>query len=234
MIFICGIYIEENIWQSNLIKEVVNIPNWKTHLEVGKKLNKYLKYNTKEFNMFLLGSILPDINNSHIVTDISEKIGHDVTHIRKQKNPSYIEFYNKYLEEIINNNPIFVGYLTHIYTDEIWNAHFYKKNEIIKMKDKSHDELRIMKQKDFEIYNSKFIDNVIEIDNITEVLEQTTKITEVSITKEDIEKVIEFLKNQKGIDGELKLHTEDELAKLLDETIIKIYEFLNVKRIDKN
>ena len=77
------------------------MPNWKTHLEVGKKLNKYLKYNTKEFNMFLLGSILPDINNSHIVTDISTKIGHDITHVRKQKNPSYIEFYNKYSEEIL-------------------------------------------------------------------------------------------------------------------------------------
>ena len=205
------------------------MPNWKTHLEVGKRLNKYLKYDKKEFNMFLIGSILPDVNNSYIVTDISEKIGHDVTHIRKQKNPSYIEFYNKYLEEIINNNPIFVGYLAHIYTDEIWNNHFYQKNEIIQMKDKSHDELRIMKQKDFEIYNSKFVDNIIELDNITELLEQIAKIAEVSITKEDIEKVIEFIRNQKGITGELKLHTEDELAKLLDETIIKIYEFLNSK-----
>lgn len=203
------------------------MPNWKTHLEVGKRLNKYLKYDEEELNMFLFGSILPDINNSHIVTDISEKIGHDVTHIRKQKNLSYIEFYNKYSEEIINNNPLFVGYLAHIYTDEIWNDHFYQKNEIIQMKDKSHDELRIMKQKDFEIYNSKFVDNIIELDNITELLEQITKIAEVSITKEDIEKVIEFIRNQKGITGELKLHTEDELAKLLDETIIKIYEFLN-------
>ena len=100
------------------------MPNWKTHLEVGKRLNKYLKYDEEELNMFLFGSILPDINNSHIVTDISEKIGHDVTHIRKQKNLSYIEFYNKYSEKIINNNPIFVGYLAHIYTDEIWNNHF--------------------------------------------------------------------------------------------------------------
>lgn len=206
------------------------MPNWKTHLEVGKRLNKYLKYDKREFNKFLIGSILPDINNSHIVTDISEKIGHDITHIRKQKNLSYIEFYNKYSKEIINGNPIFVGYFAHIYTDEIWNNHFYQKNEIIQMKDKSHDELRIMKQKDFEIYNSKFIDNIIELGNITEVLEQTMKIVEVSITKKDIEKVIEFLKNQKGITGELKLHTEDELAKLLDETIIKIYEFLNFKK----
>ncbi|MBO5179483.1 MAG: zinc dependent phospholipase C family protein [Clostridia bacterium] len=210
------------------------MPNWKTHLEVGKRLNKYLKYNEKEFNMFLIGSILPDINNSHIVTDISEKIGHDVTHIRKQKNPSYIEFYNKYSEKIINDNPIFVGYFAHLYTDEIWNNHFYQKNEIIQMKDKSHDELRVMKQKDFEIYNSKFIDNIIELDNITEVLEQTMKIVEVSITKEDIEKVIEFLKNQNVIDGKLKLHTEDELEELMNETVEQIYDFLKIKRIDKN
>ena len=40
---------------------------------------------------------------------------------------------------------------------------------------------------------------IIELGNITEVLEQTMKIVEVSITKKDIEKVVEFLKNQKGI-----------------------------------
>lgn len=210
------------------------MPNWKTHLEVGKRLNKYLKYNEKDFNFFLLGSILPDINNSHIVTDISEKISHDITHIRKLKNPSYIEFYNKYSAEILKYNPIFVGYLAHIYTDEMWNSHFYQKAEIIEMTDKSHDELRVMKQKDFEIYNSKFVENIIELDNNLEVLEQISKISEISIIKEDIEKVIDFLKNQKGINGELMLHTEEELNKLMNETVKQIYDFLKINRIDKN
>lgn len=207
------------------------MPNWKTHLEVGKRLNKYLKYKEKEFNMFLIGSILTDINNSHIVTDISTKLSHDITHIRKHEKASHIEFYNKYSEEILKRNPIFVGYLAHLYTDEIWNEHFYKKDEVIQMNDKSHDELRIMKQRDFEIYNSKFIDNIIELDNITKVLEQATKIDEVSIIKEDIEKVIEFLKNQKSINGQLKLHTEEELDELMNETVKKINEFLIINGI---
>lgn len=207
------------------------MPNWKTHLEVGKRLNKYLKYKEKEFNMFLIGSILTDINNSHIVTDISTKRSHDITHIRKHEKASHIEFYNKYSEEILKRNPIFVGYLAHLYTDEIWNEHFYKKDEVIQMNDKSHDELRIMKQRDFEIYNSKFIDNIIELDNITKVLEQATKIDEVSIIKEDIEKVIEFLKNQKSINGQLKLHTEEELDELMNETVKKINEFLIINGV---
>lgn len=206
------------------------MPNWKTHLEVGKRLNKYLKYNEKDINLLLIGSILTDINNSHIVTDISTKLSHDITHIRKQENPSYIEFYNKYSEEISKYNPVFVGYLAHLFTDEIWNAHFYKKDEVLQMKDKNHDELRIMKQKDFEIYNSKFVDNIIELDNVEEVLEQTAKIDEISIIKEDIEKVVEFLRNQKGIDGKLKLHTEAELSELMNETVEKICDFLEINR----
>ena len=38
------------------------MPNWKTHIEISKQLNKQLNYNDEEFELFAFGSILPDIN----------------------------------------------------------------------------------------------------------------------------------------------------------------------------
>ena len=57
------------------------MPNWKTHLEISRRLNEKYKFNDKDYELFLIGSILPDINNSYVVTDISKKIGHSVTHL---------------------------------------------------------------------------------------------------------------------------------------------------------
>jgi len=81
----------------------------------------------KKLNMLLLGSMLPDINNCYIVKNVLQKINHHITHMGKCKNPSYIDFYNKYINEINNNNPIFIGYLLHLFTDYKFNDHFYSK-----------------------------------------------------------------------------------------------------------
>ena len=133
------------------------MPNWKTHLEISRRLNEKYKFNDKDYELFLIGSILPDINNSYVVTDISQKIGHSVTHFWNQEKPSYICFYNKYQQDIDEHNPVFVGYVTHLYTDYTWNNNFYtsvsKRNFIEKDKEK----LRILKQSDFKIYNNKFV-----------------------------------------------------------------------------
>ena len=56
------------------------MPNWKTHLEVSNRINKVYRFEGIDFKKFLIGSILPDINNSHIVKDISTKLYHEVTH----------------------------------------------------------------------------------------------------------------------------------------------------------
>ena len=59
------------------------MPNWKTHLEVAKRLNSKLKLKDNEYIEHLFGNILPDINNAFIVTDISNKISHNITHFNK-------------------------------------------------------------------------------------------------------------------------------------------------------
>ena len=57
------------------------MPNWKTHLELGKRLRKNFDYDNKEYNLFLMGNILPDLNNGYMLKDISEKIDHEKTHL---------------------------------------------------------------------------------------------------------------------------------------------------------
>lgn len=198
------------------------MPNWKTHLEISRRLNEKYKFNDKDYELFLIGSILPDINNSYVVTDISKKIGHSVTHFWNQEKPSYICFYNKYQQDIDEHNPIFVGYVTHLYTDYTWNNNFYtsvsKRNFIEKDKEK----LRILKQSDFKIYNNKFVDRHIELKNnlYEEVLERIKVISEVDIIRKDLENVCEFLKENHKYIAKYQFYTEQELDELLDKTII--------------
>ena len=45
------------------------MPNWKTHLELGKRLRKNFDYDNKEYNLFLMGNILPDLNNGYMLKD---------------------------------------------------------------------------------------------------------------------------------------------------------------------
>ena len=75
------------------------MPNWKTHIEISKQLNKKLNYNDEEFELFAFGNILPDINNGHLVKDVSKIIDHKITHFVADKK-SYINFYNKYKDII--------------------------------------------------------------------------------------------------------------------------------------
>ena len=70
------------------------MPNWKTHIEFGKRVNKKLNYTDKELELFLFGNLLPDINNGYMIPDISTKIDHEITHYVIEGNYSYINFYN--------------------------------------------------------------------------------------------------------------------------------------------
>ena len=52
------------------------MPTWKTHIKIAKDLLKKLDLNESDQELFLIGNILPDINNSYVVKDIKVKIDH--------------------------------------------------------------------------------------------------------------------------------------------------------------
>lgn len=202
------------------------MPNWKVHLEIGKRLNNYFNYNNEDFNLFLLGNILPDINNCYIVTDISKKLDHTITHFGTYKELNYISFYNKYKNEIDNKKPLCDGYMAHLYTDNMWNRTFYNKIQNLEVLPEDRDEIRKMKQSDFKIYNNKYIDDTFKIDNMGNALKEIRKIEEVSVTGEDIQKVEDFLNNQEKYVGQFKFHTEEELDKLMENTVKEYVEMI--------
>lgn len=195
------------------------MPNWKTHIEIGIRINKILKYNKSDLNLFLFGSILPDINNGYLIPDVSNKIEHDITHMGKFINSSYTDFYNKYKNEIENRKPIFLGYLFHLCTDNMWNKNFYSRVKNEKIKVENFDELRIIKQSDFRVYNNNFIENIIEIDNIDYLLNEIKNIEEVVIEKEDVFKSLKFLKEQEIYNEKLRFYSLEELDNIIDDTI---------------
>ena len=201
------------------------MPNWKIHLEVAKRIGKKINYNKEEMQLFLLGNILPDINNGYIVTDISTRLQHDFTHYRAEKSSTYMYFYNLHKKDI--KNPVLCGYLVHLFTDYFFNKDFYLRSRETELKDLTHDELRIIKQSDFQSYNDKFLTNKLEIDDIKKAESATKIIENISVNSSDIKKVIEFLSKQETSNIQLKFYKIEELDALMERTLKKLQWLLS-------
>lgn len=198
------------------------MPNWKTHLEISNRINKNYGFEGMEFKKFLFGSILPDINNSHIVKEISTKLNHEITHCFEESSPSYLVFYKRYKKQIESKNPLFLGYVTHLYTDYTWNNNFYTEVKKRNYPETDRVTLRIMKQSDFGVYNNKFEECCIEVNTIEEIetlYNACLEISEVNVTKEDINRVIEFLKKKSFHEADMQFYTIEELDELLEKTV---------------
>lgn len=201
------------------------MPNWKTHLEVSNRINQTYGFTGMDLKKFLFGSILPDINNAHIVTDISKKLYHEVTHYYDEAMPSYLVFYNKYKEQIEAKEPIFLGVVTHLYTDYTWNGNFYTNLAKRNWPETDRTTLRIMKQSDFGIFNNRFKERFIDVETDEEIeilLDESKKIAEFSLIKEDIKHVLDFLKIENIHDATMQFYTEDELEELLEKTVERL------------
>lgn len=201
------------------------MPNWKTHLEISNRINKMYGFEGMAFKKFLFGSILPDINNAHVVENISTKLGHKTTHCYEKEIPSYLVFYRKYKEQIDRKDPLFVGYVTHLYADYTWNGDFYTNVKKRNYPESDRDTLRRIKWNDFGIFNNKFIEHYIDIsshDEIESLYDECKNISEVSVTKQDISSVIEFLTKQSFNNATLQFYTIEELEELLEKTVVSL------------
>lgn len=191
------------------------MPNWKTHLEVANRLNKKLNFSGYDLELFLIGNILPDINNGHIVKDVSIHIKHKITHFDGEDFNTYKRFGNIYN---IYESPLYLGYYTHLYTDYYFNNNFYSKlNDEYKHLDR--DELRILKQSDFRIFNNNFNDNKIYINNVSDIVKEVTKIDRVFLINDDIVKVVNYINNQDKYEGDYKYFSNEELNIVLNDTV---------------
>jgi len=198
------------------------MPRWKTHIEIAKRCNDFLKYNDNDYMLFIFGNILPDINNGYIISNIDKIVDRNITHFKiSNSHKIHNNFLNTYKDKI--NNPLVFGYYTHLFTDYYFNNYTYTKLSN-SFKNKEKDELRKIKQNEFKIYDNNFNDNNIFISDINLLLNELNLINEISISKNDINKIITFL-NKKESNTNLNHFTTKELDNILNNVINEIKNF---------
>ena len=201
------------------------MPNWKIHLEVGKRLNQSLHFNKEDYALFLLGNILPDINNGFIVRDIKTIISHDNTHFdSKECYEHHILFFKKYRDRI--KEPLYLGYYVHLMTDYLFSKDFYDMVEKIHLNYLGKEKLRTMKQHDFRLFDNNYNDNRIDLNDLYNVVNKID-LEEVNICESDLKKVMDYLYNTPVFEGEYEIYDEDTLKKLLDTVVMDIQDSLN-------
>ena len=200
------------------------MPHWKTHIEIAKRCNEFLKFNKSDYTLFLFGNILPDINNGYIISDIVTHIDRNYTHFKdNDSHKIYLNFYNEYKNNI--KNPMILGYYCHLYADYSFNNFAYPiLNNNESFKNYTKDELRRFKQDEFKRYNTNFSDNKITIYDCNEILEETKKINRVKIYKGDIIKVSKYLNNGENIQN-LNFFNKNDFDILIGDIVNEIKNF---------
>ena len=197
------------------------MPSWNIHLEVGERLNRKLKFSGKEKELFLLGCLLPDINNGYI-NKVRIKREHEETHWAFNQKSS-LNFYAKYKKEIDERRPVFLGYLVHLYTDGFFNYDFYRNVKHSKFADLPHRKKSDLKHHDFWKYDLKFEERKFFVSDKAEACREANLIEGVDINEAEIAEVEEILGdrrlNEKSRGREYEFYTEERLDEVMEEMI---------------
>ena len=169
------------------------MPGWNIHLEAGERVARKLKFTKLSKKEFLLGCILPDINNGYI-NKVKKRKHHEETHYAYNQKSS-LNFYAENRDKIRDREPIFLGYLFHLYTDGFFNYDFYRTIKRDKNgKDLNPDEKRELKHHDFWLYDTNFEHNLgVKKEELSELAKKSNRVPAVEITPEDIEDVERIL-----------------------------------------
>lgn len=235
------------------------MPYWGMHLAVAKKINQKLKMQENEF---LLGNIMPDINNGYAIKDISKIIPHRRTHYATKKKfekgrqivPDYNKFYNQNKENM--DNPLVAGYLTHLLVDYYWNHKVYIEKGIYdnnhklkgiksnsgKIIEGNYKEIGKIKANDYKKFTHYiYKKNLIDIPKYDEKFSTNSNIINtVKISKEDSKKVFKCLyaggnsesKKEEQTNNTYMIFSQDELMKELDNCADFVVNYMEEKKKD--
>lgn len=228
------------------------MPSWGMHLLVAKKINE--KLNLEDYNSFLIGNLIPDINNGKLIKDVSKVYSHRETHFGgnnpfiKNGKVCYYDV-DKFIENNNKNfnNPIVLGYYIHLLTDLYFNNLTYtvhaildKENNVIGLKSLDGKELigdaeirRKNKVEDFCIFVNDYIykNDLIDRPYYDEKsLKFVQELTNIEVTKDDLQKMIEYIQMTKyGLVLERKeylIFSEEELKVEIEKCVQKILKDL--------
>lgn len=217
------------------------MPSWAIHLVTAKKLVKIQPIQDK--NAFYLGNLLPDIPNGYIIANPSHPIKHGITHWdreqiiegKKQIRCQPELFQEKYQDKM--NNPIVLGYYTHILTDYYWNALTYdnygiynEQKERIGLKLKTgnylcdKDEARKIKTNDFKLYAWHLYktNQVQEIHQPKNILTYLKDLSWLKLQEIDIQKTVDYIQE--------KRQKKDQILEPEEKNEYQIYSLTEMKQ----
>ena len=203
------------------------MPSHKIHIYIEEQLNKKLKLDE---DLFKLGNVLPDL----------VKGKHSVGHFMVSKSEyDFNSFINKYKDELKNNNPIVIGYLTHLLADDYYNKYIRDKyfiygednlpcginknnNKIYMDREKIFD----LKHKDLENFDLFLLNN----NDFISFKNNNIKLDLFDVDEDEVKKYIEKynmdIKKKNYIEEEYNFIDREEQEKIIKEVIIYIEKYL--------
>ncbi len=186
------------------------MPSWAIHLKVAEELAKDMP--KEDYQRFLLGNLLPDVNVGYLINPISKKIPYSVTHYGKMETfdgktrefPDYETFIQNYAGDI--KDPLVLGYLAHLATDFYWNYQtyikkgIYENGKMIGLKGKENmifGESELLRKTKVDDFNSLsyhlYHNHLVEIPKFqNDLIKEVQKVNEVHIEKVDLEGVNQY------------------------------------------
>lgn len=199
------------------------MPSWNIHLESGEKLAQKLHFENKKKREFLVGCLLPDINNGYVNSPKYTYPHHD-THYAFDEKYS-LNFYADYSKKIREKDPIFLGFLFHLFLDGYFNYDFYHKAKHSSLlQNLSEDQKRDIKHHDFWLYDTNFHHNLgFKESDLAPLAARANEVSTTEVTPEDIADVERILVNDQlgqHMRGEKYLfYTKKRLDNLLEDMI---------------
>ena len=211
------------------------MPSHKIHLAIAKKLNDKLKL---DLDLFMLGNILPDICIEN----------HRLSHYQNPDKKVLCfadpdKFLSKHKNEL--DNPIMLGYLTHILADRFYNEYIFTNfyvyddnNNCIgvkykgKFKELNEIERKELKHQELETYdiwllNNNYVDKFKDLDCYKKVKD----FDDITFSEDRLIKYIEDA--NKDIDEshdeiyDYKLSNQEELNTMFNSCIEYILDYLS-------
>lgn len=232
------------------------MPSWGIHLATAAKICEKIDIDK---DLFLIGNLLPDINNGYLIKNITCIKKYDQTHYSKMINingqeeilPDLELFYNENKENLKDN--LVLGYFVHLLTDYSWNKSAYlnhgvlndKKERIGMIKNTKeifycdNEKARILKTNDFNIYSHiLYKKGEVDLPNIKDdMLDKINEIKTLEVYKQDLKILEEYLKHEKcqkekeKINKNYEIYTQDEIEEQFENTILFILDILKKLKI---
>lgn len=194
--------------------------DWNTHLYCAYRVNETLGFEGRDLDMFLYGSLLPDINLGWLIKP-EVRLEQADTHFDAVGQEYFwapARFCDKYPEQIKARDPLFLGYLFHLWLDVAIMTDFVSKVPMSEMIGRRH-EVREWKWKDMAMFIKEHHYS-LSTANLKEIAERAALIEEIRVTEPDLLKAADFVEN---VSAEFEsdryyLYTGDELSQFFEKT----------------